>query len=214
LFEFLRLKSLSKNKIREIVEIKGRENLDNALSKNNGVILVSAHFSNWELGAVALAEYGYEIYEVIRELSDKKVNEFVNKIKTEKNIKLIPRNNQTVKNVIKLLKENKIIILALDQNAGKGGIFINFFGKPASTFAGPIIISKRINSPIVPVFIVRKEDGNFQIIVEKEFELEKTENYSEFIFKNLQNLSNIIEDYVRKYPEQWFWFHQRWKTQP
>lgn len=213
LFEFLRLRKFTRERIKKIVNIEGKENLDNALSKKKGVIIVSAHLSNWELGAVTLADYGYEIYEVVRELSDKKVNEFISKMKIERNVKLISRRKDVIKDVVKILKENKIIILALDQNAGRGGIFVEFFGKPASTFAGPIIISKRTGTPVLPVFVVR-EGENYKIIIEKEFELKEGENYSEFIRINLQNLTKIIEDYIRKYPEQWFWFHRRWKIQP
>lgn len=214
LIEFLRFEKLNEEKIKKIVEIEGRENLDNALSKGNGAILISAHLSNWELGAATISAYGYEIYEVVRELSDKMANDLVSNIKINKGINLIARDKSTIKNVIKLLRENKMIVLAVDQNAGLAGTFVDFFSKPTSTFAGPLIISRRTKSPIVPIFITRKENGFYKIFVEKEFKLEENENYSEFIFTNLQNLTKIIERYIKNYPEQWFWLHQRWKTQP
>jgi len=203
--------------IKERVVIEGRENLDITLSKGKGVILVSAHFGNFPLMLAKLSSEGYLVNVVVRYMRDEKIEEYFERKRKLLNIHSIhtqPR-DECVKRSIEVLRRNEILCIQLDQNFGaKGGVFVDFFGRKAATASGPIIFSLRTKAPILPAFIIRERDDTHRIVIEQELRLEKKEKYSETILTNVQKITKIIEDCIRKYPTEWGWIHKRWKTKP
>ncbi len=92
------------------------------------------------------------------------------------------------------------------------GVFVDFFGHPAYTPIGPVSIALRTGAGLLPAFIVRQNDDTHKLIIERELKLITTGNLAEDIKVNTSAFTKIIESYIRKYPEQWIWFHNRWKT--
>ena len=198
------------------VEIIGKENLDKALSKGRGVILVSAHFGNFPLMLVRLALAGYKTAGIIRPMRDSRAEKMFMAKRSRFNFKTIysqPR-DVCVNNTIEALRNNELVFIPLDQNFGTGGIFVDFFGRKAATATGPIILAQRTKAAILPCFIIRQKDDSHKIIFEPALNLEKGKDAKETVVLNIQKITNIIESYIRKYPAEWGWIHRRWKTKP
>jgi KDO2-lipid IV(A) lauroyltransferase len=198
------------------VEIIGKENLDNALSKGKGVILVSAHFGNFPLLLARLALSGYKASGIMRPMRDSRVEKIFLKKRNRFGIKTIysqPR-SVCVSNTIKALRNNELVFIPLDQNFGTGGIFVDFFGRKAATATGPVVLAQRTKATILPCFIIRQKDDRHKIVFEPPLNLENGEDPGKTIVVNIQKLTNIIEYYIRRYPAEWGWIHRRWKSKP
>ncbi|MDI6758958.1 MAG: lysophospholipid acyltransferase family protein [Candidatus Omnitrophota bacterium] len=203
------------NLLKKRIEIEGGKNLDNALSRGKGVILVSAHFGNFPLLIARLALAGYSVSGIMRRMRDERVEKFFFAKRDRFKIKTIyaqPRNT-CVSSIIEVLRNNGIVFILLDQNFGTGGIFVDFFGQKAATATGPVILAQRTKALLLPCFIIRQEDDTHKIIFEPALQLEEAVNSEETVFINIQKLTNIIESYIRKYPAEWGWIHRRWKSQ-
>lgn len=201
--------------LKKRVEIIGKDNLDNALSKGKGVILASAHFGNFPLMMVRLSLEGYKTAAIMRPMRDSRVENFFESDRERLKIKTIysfPRNT-CVNNTIQSLRSNELVFIPLDQNFGTGGVFVDFFGRKAATATGPIVLARRTGAAIIPCFIIRQKDDTHKIVFEKPLELEEGKDDKEDILINIQKLTVIIESYIRKYPAEWSWIHRRWKSQ-
>lgn len=200
----------------KMVTIEGRENLDKALAKGKGVIMISGHFGNFPLLLEKLAILSYKINVMLRKMRDKKADEFFSKKRADVGIKSIytePR-SECVRKSMEALRNNEIIFMLMDQNFGTGGVFVDFFGKKAATATGPVIFALRSGAPIVPAFIIRKENNTHLLIIEPEMAIEERVDKEEMVVANVAKVTNIIERYVRKYPAEWGWIHRRWKSRP
>jgi len=201
---------------RSIVRIKNQEVLDKALEAGKGVILVSAHFGNFPLMLVKLSLEGYKTAAIMRPLKETRVEEIFELERSKMDIETIlsiPR-RACVEGAIRSLRNNRALLIPLDQNFGTSGIFVNFFGTKAATATGPVVLAQRTGAAIIPCFIVRQKDDTHDIFFEPAIKLEKGKNEQESITQNIQKITDIIEFYIRKYPSQWSWIHRRWKARP
>lgn len=201
--------------VKDRARFTGIEHLKEALDKGKGAILVSAHFGNFPLLMAKISLEGYPISGIIRYMRDEKADKILNEKRRRLGIKTIysqPRKT-CVENSIKVLRNNELLFIPLDQNFGTGGIFVDFFGKKAATATGPVILALRTKAVILPCFIIRNPDDTHKIIFEKEFQLEEASTQQQTIMVNIQRLTGIIESYIRKYPAEWGWIHRRWKSQ-
>ncbi len=200
----------------QYVVFEGRENLDAALVKGKGVMAVTAHFGNFPLMMMYMARLGYTCNVLMRNTRDPKIDEFLLQKRNEAGLKTIfalPR-KKAVMDTLKALRNNEIVFILMDQNFGSdGGVFVDFFGQKAATAPGPIVLAQRADSPIVPIFIRREENGINKIAIEPEMLLEIREDKDEMILLNVAKITKIIEGYIRRYPHEWGWMHRRWKTQ-
>ncbi len=202
--------------LRKRVQIQGRENLDRALAKGRGVILVSAHFGNFPLLLGRLAMEGYQVGGIMKPMHDARMERIFFKKREKFGVKTIysqPR-NECVNNSINALRNNELIFIPIDQNFGTGGVFVDFFGQKAATATGPVILAQRTKAALIPCFILRQMHDQHKIIFEAELKLEEGQNAQEIVLVNIQKLTNIIESYIRKYPAEWGWIHRRWKSKP
>jgi KDO2-lipid IV(A) lauroyltransferase len=164
---------------------------------------------------VRLACEGYRAAVIMRPLKDPRVEAFLSGERDRyrvHTIKSIPR-KACVVDTIRCLRNNEVVFLPLDQNFGTGGVFVNFFGRPAATATGPVILAQRTGAAIVPCFVVRQKDNRHKIYFEPEVPLETRFSESENIKAIVQKLTDIIERYIRFYPAEWSWIHRRWKAQ-
>lgn len=200
----------------ERVIFSGKENLDAALSKGKGVILVSAHFGNFPIMLGRLSLSGYKTAAIMRTMRDNRVEKIFVKKRDRLNIKSIytqPR-QACVHNTLQALRNNEVVFIPIDQNFGTGGVFVDFFGTKAATATGPVVLAQRSKAVLLPCFIVRQPDDTHKIIFEPPFDLIEAGTAQEIIILNIQRLTNIIESYIRRYPAEWGWVHRRWKSRP
>ncbi len=203
--------------IEEHVFFEGQEHLDQALKEGRGVIAVSAHFGNFPLMLLRFARSGYKTNAIIRQTRDLEVEEYFLNQRRKMGLNTIyshPR-QECVESSIKALRNNEIVFVLLDQNFGSGrGVFVDFFGQKAATATGPVIFAMRTKSVILPIFVVRQKDSRHKVMIDPPFILEDRADEKEMVQVNITRITQIIEQYIRRYPEQWGWMHRRWKTRP
>lgn len=190
-------------------------NLDAALKEGKGVLGISAHFGNFPLMLLYLAQRGYPTNAIIRPSRDEKIEVHFQEARSRLGLKTIhsyPR-EACVRQSIKALRSQELLVVLLDQNTGsKSGVFVDFFGKKAGTSTGPIIFAMRTGSPILPIFTIRDGEDSHRIVIEPHFYLEQKATDEETIQYNVQKITNIIERYIRTYPKEWGWMHKRFKS--
>lgn len=203
-------------KILKKVEILHPEVLEKALDKKKGVILFSAHFGNWELIPLILSrQFNQKVNSVAREMNNPLVEKKVKQFREYMGSELIDKRN-SIRTILKRLEKNGIVYLLIDHNTiAREGVFVNFFGKRASTVTSVSQLHLKRTIPIIPIFIHYEED---KIVLELLEEIDatgtSTGNQKEDILQLTQRCTSIIEEKIKQYPEQWFWFHNRWKTRP
>lgn len=203
--------------IREKVFFEGKERLDAILKQGKGAILVSAHFGNFPLMLLRLVQEGYPTSGIMRQSRDEVIEKDFLAMRTRFGLKTIYSHPRTecVNQSLKVLRNNELLFIPLDQNFGtKGGVFVEFFGQPAATATGPAVFAMRTGAPIVPIFTMRDADDRHKIIIDEPFYIEKKEDDAAAILACTIKITQIIERYIRRYPQEWGWMHRRWKTKP
>jgi Kdo2-lipid IVA lauroyltransferase/acyltransferase len=210
--EVLYFPRLNRDNIHQWVRIVGEEHIVEALSYGRGAILATAHSGNWELLGAALAQYGYPIVGVAQRQTNAEMDRFINEYRTLTGMHITYKTG--IREMISLLGQGKIIGLIMDQDAKEQGIFVEFFGRMASTPSGATALARMKDSPIMPTFITRNADGTHTVIVHTLEWVEKTANRDADLTATTQKLCRLIEQHIRTYPHEWFWLHNRWKTRP
>lgn len=204
---------LKQEDIRKHFRFRGLDNLYSALRRNRGVLGITAHIGNWELLLTAAAGIGHPISATYRPLRFKPLDMFFSALRSRDGASLI-RKKRGMRKVLHSLRNNNIVGMMLDQNSLLSeGVFAEFFGVPACTNKGAALLARKTGVPVLPVFLVRENDF-FRVEFGPEMPHIKTGDKINDIEAATRNYNKVIEDIVRKYPEQWFWVHRRWKNRP
>ena len=210
--EVLNLTKVNRKYVDKYVEVVNMERIRNAAKSGRGTILLTAHFGDWELSSLVSSVEGFPILVLVREQKMRRLNELLNALRESNGCKVI-RKGMDVKNILKALYGKNIVGILSDQDAGKNGIFIDFFGRPTSYHSGPFEIAKHTDSLILPNFIVRTGGPYHKLYLEEYIDFRKSQSPDD-IRRNVQKFANLLEGYIRKYPDQWLWLHKRWKSTP
>lgn len=210
-FEFMYVPVSSKNEIMKLGDFENLPLINEISESNKGTILFSAHFGNWELGAIAL---GILIKKKLYVLAKKQSNTFVNNWLTKarevhgnKMIWLGP----SIRNIIEVLKNAGVVGIVADQRGPIDSPRINFFGRPTAFPIGSVTIAAKTNANIIFLVLARKDDLSYEIIYEK-VDNEKLSNETDKRALEINQLyANFIEKVVKQNPEQYFWMHNLWK---
>lgn len=213
LVDFFRFSKIDKEYIRKHVRIENIRYVDEALGKGKGVITLTAHLGNWELGGVVVALLGYPFYAVALPHKHKKVNDFFNFHRENKGVKVIPL-GRAVRQCLNVLKNNGLVALAGDRDFTEKGIVIDFFGKPAFLPEGAAAFSLKAGAPIVPGFMLRNVDDSFTLTMGEPLEFTPGKDKHADIKRIIMRYKTIFEDYIRKYPDQWYMFRKFWIEKP
>ena len=122
--------------------------------------------------------------------------------------------DRSVREALNCLDRNELLGILADIDTKTKGVFVQFFNRSAYTPYGPIAIALKTGTPILPMFIIRQADNKHRLVVKPPMILHETGDYQLDLVTNTQYFTEIIESYIRRYPEQWIWMHDRWKTQP
>jgi len=214
LFEHTRFHRMNPEKFSDQFVIKGLDNLKNAHAQGRGVLCYSGHLGNWELLSVLTYIIKIKFSVVYKTVKFKPMERYITKKREFAGCHMIPVHNALDKVKISL-KKGEAVGLIVDQDIWKGnrGVFIDFFDRKASVHKGLARLAMATKAPVVPVFTYRHK-GKFNLEVLPEVPLIQTGDEQKDIMENTQAYHSIIEKYVRKYPEQWFWLHNKWKTRP
>jgi KDO2-lipid IV(A) lauroyltransferase len=209
--EFLRIPALQPKDWLQHFVIEGREHLDAALKKNKGAFLLTAHIGNGDWATVGLALHGIPIHIITKEFRSAFLNRLWFDTRRRFGTQYIP-DRQSSLTILKLLKQNTAIAFMLDQFLGPPiGIETEFFGHKTGTPMGLALLAGRAGAAVVPTITRRLPDGRTCITFQAEIPFVEYSNKEETIQRMTQVYCDRIEDWVRKYPEQWMWVHRRWK---
>jgi KDO2-lipid IV(A) lauroyltransferase len=180
-----------------------------------GVVVVTGHFGNWELLAYVHGLLGRPITLVHRPMRNVLVDEVIESIRAGAGTRAIKK-KAAAKEALRTLKQGGILVIPSDQNQTHSfGVFVDFFGKPACTTPGAARLAMMTGAAVIPVFLIRQGSSDrHRLEVLPEIDLVDTGERERDIVTNTQRCSLAIEEMIRRYPEQWIWFHKRWKTRP
>ena len=205
--DFFRLPIIKRTSNKMIVRIP-KENIE-FMKKNSGGIILSGHLGNWEYIGPILSNHNIKSAGVALIQKDGNSNKFFNKLRISDNMKILPVNCGS-KTMIQHIKDGYYLGLISDQNAGERGTEALFFDKPVSVPKGAAAFHLKTNTPILLGFCILSKDLNYELSFQ-ELNLEGlSQNSNEAIVEINQRFTKLLEEFVKKYPEQYFWFHRKW----
>jgi KDO2-lipid IV(A) lauroyltransferase len=211
--EMIRFPKVDASNIDRYVRMENAHIVDESFRAGRGTILLTGHFGNWELLAMTLRVKGYPGVAVGRKIYFHKYDEYLNRLRKIHDVNVIDR-EESPRAFLRILKKNNIVGILADQDVDSvDGVFVNFFGKSAYTPIGPVVLAKATGATIVPAFIIR-EGLHHRFVVDRPVALAETGDKEKDIVTNTQAWSDVLESFIRRYPDQWVWVHRRWKTRP
>jgi len=209
--EICQLASYSKSDVMNRVRVVGAQHWRQALARNQGLILVSAHLGNWEFGTQYAACFMQRpTLGVVKKIRFNPLNQWVHNLRTRFGIHMIYKKG-ALPDMRQSLRRGEIVGLLVDQSRRKEGIDVNFFGHRVPATPAAAFLGLRCKSPILPMFCIREASGQMTIHVQQPLELKRSGNLRADVQANTQLITDAVERMIRLYPEQWFWVHKRWK---
>jgi KDO2-lipid IV(A) lauroyltransferase len=211
LVEILHLPGDTEKDIINVIECSNKNLITEKYKENNGVILLSAHFGNWEYIALSVSlQLNIPFHVIVKPQRNPFVSDWLNKVRTKWINKIIPL-GVSIRQVYKELKDKNIVAMVADQRGPAEGIKVNFFGRKTSVYPGPAMLALKTNSPIIYGIAVRQPDYSY-ISYLSEINVDNLPNNEEDKIAEIsQRHMSFLEETIRKYPEQWLWMHNRWK---
>ncbi len=215
LAEFTHFPRYTRENVSRTVTYDGFENYAAAVSRGRGVLYLTGHLGAWELGAFAQSVYGHPLHVVIRALDNPYLNDLVNRYRSLAGNRIIEKRN-FLRGILEALRNNQAVGILMDQNSSLSeGVFVDFFGIPACTSSGMAKIALRTGAAVVPAFAFWEESwGKYRLRFDPPLELISTGDEERDVRENTQLFTRVLEEYIRRYPDQWLWIHRRWKTRP
>jgi Kdo2-lipid IVA lauroyltransferase/acyltransferase len=213
--EFARLPRLTKENIGSVVILDGHENFMEGHRRGRGVLYLTGHIGAWELSSFAHALYGYPLHFMARPLDNKRLDALVNEYRCFSGNRPIFK-NESARVTLKILKDAGTVGILADQNTMPAeGAFVDFFGKLACTTTGLARVALHTGAAVVPGYACWDESiQKYRLRFEPPVELIRTGDIERDVFENTQRFAKVIEEIIRKHPDQWVWVHKRWKTRP
>jgi Kdo2-lipid IVA lauroyltransferase/acyltransferase len=213
--EFTHFPQYTKANIDRVVLLEGFENFATARERGKGVLFLTGHMSAWEFAPFAQALFGNPLHFLVRPVDNPRVDELITTYRCSGGNQPIDK-NQSARAVLKVLAGNGTVGILADHNTALNeGVFVDFFGIPACTTAGLARFALHTGAAVVPAFI--HWDGatrKYRLRFEPPVELSRTGDEAADIRENTQRFTCVIENHIRRYPDQWLWVHRRWKTRP
>jgi KDO2-lipid IV(A) lauroyltransferase len=213
--EFSQFPNYTRETIEKIVTIDGAENFAEAQRRGKGVLFLTGHMSAWELAPFAHALYGHPLHFLVRPIANRRVDALIDRYRCLSGNQPIDK-NRAARAMLKVLADGGTVGILSDHNTSLDeGVFVDFFGVPASTTSGLARIALRTDAAVVPGFLCWDNQARkYRLQFAPAVELARTGNEDVDVRENTARFNRVIETYVRAHPGQWLWIHKRWKTRP
>lgn len=195
-------------------EVEGLEFARKARKEGKGIIFVTGHTGNWEVLGCAMGFLFHPLHSIAKHMENPFVDRFFTRLREYGGQKIIFTENAS-REILRVLKNNELLGVLVDQNARENSIFVDFFGQKAATTKAVATLSLKTGTPIIMLFSRRIDRRyRFKISSSKPVQIEKTGNLEKDILNLTQRCTTIIESRIREHPHEWLWIHRRWKTRP
>ena len=209
-FEVLRFPRF-KGRLHERVELEGLDEVKKLLDLGRGVVFATSHCGNWELLGGALAEAGVPLVAVGMKQKESGSDRFITENRSLVGMHVTYKND--VREMFRMLKEGWAIGLLMDQDvSARDGIVIDWFGRPTNFAQGPATLARHQGLPIIPIYITRLPDGRHRGIIHAPIPVSRTKDKKADILEATRAVGRVLEEHIRRHPEEWFWLHDRWKS--
>jgi len=196
------------------IRIDGLEHVRSAMDQHGRALLLTAHLGNWELLPVACRLTGYRLSVVLRPLDARWLDRLATRMRERSEVDLIDK-RAALRPVLRALAGGGMVGILLDQNAARHeGVFVPFFGHPASTSKSMAVLALRTGAPIVPAFIRREDTGIHRVVVSPPLASPAAADVEAAVVALTARCTEAIEAAIRTTPDQWLWMHDRWRTRP
>jgi len=213
--EFARFPTYTRENIEKVLVLDGHENFMAGQRRGKGVLYLTGHIGAWELSSYAHALYGFPLHYMARPLDNKPLDAMVNRYRGLSGNKPIYK-NESARQMLRVLKDAGTVGILADQNTMPDeGVFVDFFGTAACTTTGIARVALHTDAAVVPGYAYWDEDlQKYRLRFEPPVELVRTGDMERDVAENTQRFAKVIEEIIRKYPDQWVWIHARWKNRP
>ena len=213
--EFARFPKYTKENIEDVIALDGHENFLAGQGRGKGVVYLTGHIGAWELSSYAHALYGYPLHYMARPLDNRPLDAMVNRYRGASGNTPIYK-NEAARWMLRVLKDAGTVGILADQNTMPDeGVFVDFFGTPACTTTGIARVALHTDAAVVPGYAVWDETlGKYRLRFEPPMDLVRSGDSERDVAENTQRFAKVIEEIIRKYPDQWVWIHARWKNRP
>ena len=209
--EILYLPKISRHGLKAAVNCPNKELIETKFKEEKGVILLSAHFGNWEYVAASVAlQLNIPFSVVVKPQRNPYVSDWMNKVRTRWNNDVVSL-GLSIRKIYQTLKEKKIVAMVADQRGPQESIKVEFFGRKVSVHIGPVVLALKTGAPILYGIPVRQKDNSYKIVMHEISKDNLPEDHEEKIIELSQRHTSHLESFIREYPEQWLWMHKRWK---
>jgi KDO2-lipid IV(A) lauroyltransferase len=211
LIELLAIPWLSKNEMEHMIQCENAHFIKEKHDEGKGVILLSAHFGNWEYIALSVSlQIGIPFYVVIKPQRNPYVTRWLEKVRT-KWINKVIQSGISIRQVYKELLNKNVVAMVADQRGPSDGLKLDFMGRQALFFTGPAALAVKTGAPVLYSIPVRQEDYSYKAKIVEISKENLPEDEEGKVREITRRLKEFLEGFIREYPEQWFWMHKRWK---
>ena len=193
--------------------VNGFDIVDRANARGKGILFLTAHIGTFELAGTEVAMRGMKPLIIGKPMKDPRLTKLLWEQRSKMGASAIVRGQESLR-LLKTLKSGGTVGILIDQDTKVKSVFVNFFGIPCATPIGAAILALKTGAAVIPTFYHLRDDGMQELNIYPEIELIRTGNEEEDVRVNTQRFNDVIEAEIRKYPSQWLWMHERWKTKP
>jgi KDO2-lipid IV(A) lauroyltransferase len=213
LADFIKFSHFNDEQRDKLIQVEGIENLNQALKKGKGVLLFTGHYGGWEIAPYFLSRKA-KFFVIARALDNNLLEKELLKMRANLGAEVIYK-QQAAKRILQSLRAREIVAILIDQNVLRNqAVFVDFFGKAAATTPSLAAFFLRTQAPLLPGFCYPALRNTYKIKILEPLKIKLTGHYDQDVLKITQICTKIIEAQIRRNPDYWLWFHQRWKTRP
>ena len=211
ILEMLLMVCWSARDLKQQVRVVGEEHIRQALAAGRGAIVISAHIGNWEIAlAYGGCFLGLPVTAIVKRMRFGPLDRWLTGQRSRFGTR-IRYKQQALSEMMEVMRRKEALAILIDQSKRSEGVPVQFFGAETITTSVAALLARRYKSPVIPIFCIRMPDGQLTIRVEPPLELERSRQMRADFQRNAQLMTDVVERMVREYPQQWFWFHKRWK---